>query len=60
MDGKLVSFLSTYTNMLVFDAALNIPGVSVPVGLTAAGMPLGLQLQYKPGTYVVLERVQGQ
>ncbi|GAB4821099.1 hypothetical protein N2152v2_008145 [Parachlorella kessleri] len=50
VDGKLVSFLSTYTNMLVFDAALNIPGVSMPVGLTASGMPLGLQLQYKPAS----------
>ncbi len=35
--------------MLVFDAALNIPGISIPAGQTPAGMPLGLQLQYKPG-----------
>jgi mandelamide amidase len=50
LNGRQVSTLLTYIRHTDPDSNAGIPGVSVPIGLTRAGLPVGLELDGPAGS----------
>lgn len=43
------NFLSTYIRTTLIDCTIGVPGLSIPIGLAADSLPIGIMLQGKPG-----------
>lgn len=48
-NGKLVEVGEAYGHTVYLGPPLGLPAISIPVGLDTAGLPLGVQLQARPG-----------
>lgn len=49
VNGRLEATLSLYSRTAEVDCPSSVPGLSVPIGLAADGLPIGLQLHSRPG-----------
>ncbi|EIE27340.1 amidase signature enzyme [Coccomyxa subellipsoidea C-169] len=49
INGRKEDNLEIYGRMNMIDCPLGIPGLSIPVGLAADGMPIGIMLYGRPG-----------
>lgn len=43
------NFLQVYIRTTLIDCTIGVPGLSIPAGLAADGLPIGIMLQGKPG-----------
>ena len=43
------NFLSVYIRTTLIDCTIGVPGLSIPIGLAADKLPIGIMLQGKPG-----------
>ncbi|CAL5224479.1 g7172 [Coccomyxa viridis] len=50
VNGKKGNFLSVYIRTTLIDCTIGVPGLSIPVGLAADKLPIGIMLQGKPGS----------
>lgn len=48
-NGKLVDVGDAYGSSVYLGPPLGLPAISIPVGVDTDGMPLGMQLQARPG-----------
>ena len=48
-NGKLTDVGEAYGHTVYLGPPLGLPAISIPVGLDTAGLPLGIQLQARPG-----------
>ena len=48
-NGKLTDVGDAYGHTVYLGPPLGLPAISIPAGLDTAGLPLGIQLQARPG-----------
>ena len=49
INGRLEPTLQVYARTAEIDCPSSVPGLSVPIGLAADGLPIGIQLHSRPG-----------
>lgn len=47
-NGQLVDTFGAYAQTVFTGPPLSVPGISLPIGLDADGMPLGIQFEARP------------
>ncbi|CAK0787711.1 hypothetical protein CVIRNUC_010933 [Coccomyxa viridis] len=50
VNGKKGNFLNVYIRTTLIDCTINVPGLSMPIGLAKDDLPIGIMIQGKPGT----------
>ncbi len=48
-NGKLVDTFDAYGQTVFLGPPLGIPAISIPIGLSTDGLPLGIHFQARPG-----------
>ena len=43
------NFLNVYIRTTLIDCTINVPGLSMPIGLAKDNLPIGIMIQGKPG-----------
>ena len=43
------NFLNVYIRTTLIDCTINVPGLSMPIGLAEDNLPIGIMIQGKPG-----------
>ena len=49
LNGRLITHEDAACRFNHIDPPIAVPSISVPAGMTASGLPIGLQLQARPG-----------
>ena len=49
LNGRLISHADAACRYNGIDPPIAVPSISLPAGVTASGLPIGLQLQARPG-----------